>query len=365
MRNDIMTVGELYERVNAGRIKSDIDVQREIVYDNEKQRLVIDSLATGVPLPAFYFWEPEDGTLEVLDGKQRINAITRFMHNDLEFRGEIWRDTDEALQEAIKSVKLSCIICSGEEQLKREIFKRINTLGVPLSEFEVLNGLFHGEYLRGLTAYVSSDKDASKVLGDGTRGKRQMKALRFLLNLNGMKPTTENINNWVENRKDVSFAENQREIDKYIDFVSAVFEDKTLLDTFLKISVKHVKSASLWKRHKKTINASIRAYKGSTDWKLRSKPEREADIEALALAAVGGIELDSRRLFSADEKRTLLEQQTPVDGKYQCKHCEQWFFDNELVMDHIISWAKGGRTVLSNAQLLCSPCNGDKGSGGF
>ena len=32
----------------------------------------------------------------------------------------------------------------------------------------------------------------------------------------------------------------------------------------------------------------------------------------------------------------------------------------ELQMDHIDAWSKGGRTVLSNAQVLCAPCNRKK-----
>lgn len=71
----MMTVKELYEKVVNGIIISDIELQRAIVYDAEKQALVIDSIYRGIPLPAFYLWEREDGVLEVLDGKQRIEAI--------------------------------------------------------------------------------------------------------------------------------------------------------------------------------------------------------------------------------------------------------------------------------------------------
>ena len=49
-----MTVKELYEKVVNGIIISDIELQRAIVYDADKQALVIDSLYHGIPLPAFY-----------------------------------------------------------------------------------------------------------------------------------------------------------------------------------------------------------------------------------------------------------------------------------------------------------------------
>ena len=53
----MMTIKDLYEQVRDGKIISDISLQREIVYNTEKQQLVIDSIATGIPLPAFYLWE--------------------------------------------------------------------------------------------------------------------------------------------------------------------------------------------------------------------------------------------------------------------------------------------------------------------
>ena len=89
-----MTVKVLYEEVRDGRIISDIELQREIVYNTEKQELVIDSLVKDIPLPAFYLWKNADGILEVLDGKQRIEAIKKFKQNDLEYQGKIWMKTE-------------------------------------------------------------------------------------------------------------------------------------------------------------------------------------------------------------------------------------------------------------------------------
>ena len=50
----MMKIKELYEKIRDGIIVSDIDLQREIIYNTEKQQLVIDSILNQVPLPAFY-----------------------------------------------------------------------------------------------------------------------------------------------------------------------------------------------------------------------------------------------------------------------------------------------------------------------
>ena len=33
---------------------------------------------------------------------------------------------------------------------------------------------------------------------------------------------------------------------------------------------------------------------------------------------------------------------------------------DEMQADHIIPWSKGGRTIDSNLQMLCTKCNNDK-----
>ena len=76
-----MKVKDLYRKIRDGKIISDIELQRDIVYNDEKQALVIDSIVNKIPLHAFYFWKNRNGKLEVLDGKQRIHAIKRFKEN--------------------------------------------------------------------------------------------------------------------------------------------------------------------------------------------------------------------------------------------------------------------------------------------
>ena len=290
-----MKISELYEKIRDGVIVSDIDLQREIIYDTDKQRLVIDSILNDVPLPAFYLWD-NNGKLEVLDGKQRIEAIKKFKENDLEYNNKIWKLTDTNIQEKFNETELAVIICCGEEELKRKIFNRINTLGVPLSPYEVLNGLYHGEYLRGLTLYVSNDKDALKVLGQNSRGKNQMRVIKYICILKEIK----NLNDYVKEIKDKSFADDSK------------FTDKN------------------------------------------------KEIEDIIQAIVNGISVDEKRLFTIDDKRELLAKSLCENGKYQCTICKKWFYPDELQMDHKEAWSKGGRTVLSNAALLCGPCNRKK-----
>lgn len=357
-KNTQITVGELYNGVTDGKILSDIDLQREIVYDRDKQELVIDSILNGIPLPAFYFWENDEGVLEVLDGKQRIEAIKNFRQNDLQYKDKNWKQWQE-IQEQFNNTVLSVIICSGEESLKREIFRRINTLGVPLSQFEVLNGLYHGRYIEELTDFANLPSICD-LFGSNSRGKNQMHILKWILQLDGIKASIDTVTEYVKAHQDESFMYDNNRLRPYIKFVSSVFTDYSLGDLFFTLSIKYIKDISIWKGHRDAINKTIKDFKKSDAWKLISDKAKE--IEERIQAVVGGISVDPKRLFTQDDKEELLSKLESVEGKYECHDCKQHFFPEELTIDHLKPWSKGGRTVLSNAQLLCRACNSRKGN---
>lgn len=357
-----MTVKELYDQVRDGIIVSDIELQREIVYNREKQELVIDSIVNDIPLPAFYLWKNDNGILEVLDGKQRIYAITRFFENDLEYNGVLWKKTQPIIQKKICETNLAIIICDGEERKKREIFNRINTLGVPLSAFEVLNGLYNGEYLRGLTRFVEADKDAKKILGTNSRGKNQMKVLDFICSINCIKDKKD----YVNIHKDDSFENDQVRIIKYFRFVSSIFADYSQLTILLNLATKYHKDITIWKEKKHEINQKLALFKKSQDYKLI--PDKAKEIEDIIQTVVQGISVDPKRLFTLDDKLILCEEAMKDDNRHdgdkiKCEGgCRQFFYKEELTVDHQIPWSKGGRTELSNARLLCRACNSKKGN---
>lgn len=353
-----MKIKELYEQVNDGKIISDIELQREIIYGEEKQILVIDSIVKGIPLPAFYFWKNEEGVLEVLDGKQRIEAIRNFYQNGFHYEGKLWMQIDPIIQAKINETEIKDIICNGSEQLKREIFRRINTLGIALSDYEVLNGLFHGEYLRGLSRYVENDRNAKKVLGETSRGKAKYTLIKLLGKLRNFS-SKEGINEYINANQNESFEKDQREIKKYIDFIAEVFDTYGgQLTIYFELSIKYLKDKTIWKNHNKKINVHIKRFLKSDDAKIIKNKAKE--IEDIINSVVNNISVDFKRLFTADDKKELVSKTKSIDGKYECVICKDLFTEDELQVDHIRPWSKGGRTLLSNAQLLCPPCNKKK-----
>lgn len=362
-----MTVKELYEKVASGKIISDIELQRAIVYDTAKQALVIDSIYHGIPLPAFYLWEREDGILEVLDGKQRIEAITKFKQGDYKYNDKTWKEYayDSDLQQIVDETKLTIIICKGTEEKKREIFKRINTLGVPLSRYEVLNGLYHGEYLEGLDYYIRNDANARKILPTAgiDRGDNKCHLLEYIFYVrhDSRFPKKDELDEYVKLHKDESFNDEVKKIKPYISFIRDVFHEKSKISPVLKfkLSVKYLKDRAIWLQHKDAIWKEVNDFMKTEGYSLSKT--READIEAMILGIVDNCRVDPKRLFNQDDKLRLLSEKTPDEnGLYECEDCHQHFRAEELTVDHKRPWSLGGRTELSNAQLLCRACNSRK-----
>ena len=364
-----MTVKEMYEKVANGIIISDIELQRAIVYDADKQALVIDSIYHGIPLPAFYLWQREDGKLEVLDGKQRIEAIKKFKQNNLKYEGKTWKAYayDSDLQQVVDNAELTTIICSGTEEKKREIFNRINTLGVALSKFEVLNGLYHGNYIEGLNDYFSHDANVRKVLPNASvdRGDNKYHLLEYIYYVRNGKvfPKRSELHDYVQQHKDESFNGEIKMMKPYISFIRDVFGDKSKIGSVLKfkLSVEYLKDRTIWLQYKDDICKDCNAFLKSDGYKLSTTKDK--DIEAMILGIVGNLRVDPKRLFTADDKKELLSKRKPdQQGLYECDECHQHFTADELTVDHKKPWSKGGRTVVSNAQLLCRACNSRKGA---
>lgn len=65
---------------------------------------------------------------------------------------------------------------------------------------------------------------------------------------------------------------------------------------------------------------------------------------------------NQRRLMTKKLRRKVM-----IRDNYTCQSCGKYMPDEVgLHIDHIIPISKGGKTVISNLQVLCSKCNGKK-----
>ena len=75
-------------------------------------------------------------------------------------------------------------------------------------------------------------------------------------------------------------------------------------------------------------------------------------------------ETTTKKYYTKNQRKQMtpqLRQQIIQRDNYTCQKCGKHMSDGVgLQIDHIIPISKGGKTVASNLQVLCSKCNGSK-----
>lgn len=78
---DRMSLFEIKRRCKRGDIVLDPDFQRNEVWGRKQESELIESILMGIPLPIIYLFQTKDALIQVVDGRQRITAIIKFMDN--------------------------------------------------------------------------------------------------------------------------------------------------------------------------------------------------------------------------------------------------------------------------------------------
>jgi hypothetical protein len=125
------------------------DFQREEVWPSTKKRLLIDTILKGWHLPKFYFRKLDDGSIECVDGQQRLVSIFEFFDNKLKlsedsahrFGGSRYSELSDDISDEFDDYEIDIeeIEDASEEDLE-ELFQRLQ-LGTPLNTAEKLNAI--------------------------------------------------------------------------------------------------------------------------------------------------------------------------------------------------------------------------------
>jgi hypothetical protein len=136
--------------------------QRRLRWNNKKKSLLIESFLLNIPVPPVYLFEVDYNQFEVIDGQQRLDAISSFLSNDYALSGlEYWRelnkrrfnDLPKVLQRGLLRRTLSAVVLLAETKkvgsdssidVRRVLFDRLNTGGIRLNPQELRNALYPG-----------------------------------------------------------------------------------------------------------------------------------------------------------------------------------------------------------------------------
>ena len=174
------TIDLLIKRLSANPPEIDLypDFQRkDDLWDAGKQSRLIESLLIKFPLPAFYFDGTDNNKWLVVDGLQRLSAIRNFVINKtlkltgLEFlkplEGKKFEELPRNLQRQIEEAQVTAYIINPgtPEEVKFNIFRRVNTGGLTMEPQEIRHAMN-----QGIPAFYVKELAQSKEFIEATQG---------------------------------------------------------------------------------------------------------------------------------------------------------------------------------------------------
>ena len=81
-----LSLGSIAEMVASEAIDIKPKYQRRERWDTVKQSALIESFLLNIPVPPIFLAEDEYGKYSVIDGKQRITAISKFINEGLKLK---------------------------------------------------------------------------------------------------------------------------------------------------------------------------------------------------------------------------------------------------------------------------------------
>lgn len=331
-----------------GRLNIRPPYQREFVYDDKKRDAVITTILRGFPLNVMYWSDNGDGTYEVIDGQQRTISICRYVCKKFSYEMRQFNNQPADIQQRILDYELMIYVCRGSESEKLNWFEIINIAGEQLTRQELLNATYTGQWLADAKRYFSKPNCAAHNM-----------AKQYLTGSAIRQSYLETALKWMSRHDN---------------------NGKVCIEGYMDAHRHDSNANALWMYFKSVIEwvaitfPKYRREMQGLDWGLLydTYHEQVLDVAAIEkeiseLMQDGDIQnkkgiylyvLDHKeqhldlRTFDEKTRRKVYEQQRGI-----CPICGKVFDYEFMEADHIIPWAKGGRTTLDNCQMLCMECN--------
>ena len=164
------SVKELISMVNDGIINISPDYQRKFRWKDERQSMLIESIFLGIPVPSLFMATNSDSSWEVIDGLQRISTLVRFatpldaparrkidkldylrlkgLEKLSSMNGLTIEDLPYSLKLdfLLKPLKVITLSDKSDPQVRFDLFQRLNTGGISLTDQEIRNCIYKGSF---------------------------------------------------------------------------------------------------------------------------------------------------------------------------------------------------------------------------
>lgn len=420
------TINELMLMFRNGQINLEPGFQRNSVWSKRDRTRLIQSVVSSCPVPCIFLYKREHkGRLiyDVIDGKQRLETVFMFVRlgrfkrlafdTRLELDGESdrynWKDIcryHHDVRSAFLGYKLSTVEVTGELGQIIDLFCRINSTGKRLTSGEKRNARFYNSPFLAEAQWLV-DRHARYLLNygilsqaqlDRMKGTELVSELLMSMNQGGVinKKTSldraignDSVNGNTLGRLSREFTGtlntlrkifpniHQTRFSNTVDFYTLFmllweFRDKGLILTDrrrnaiaerllrkLSTGVDGLREAGRQGRTMRQVNKLCQEYLptvlGDTD--SSATRERRANIVRGLLAPLFAFK-DGQRAFSPEQRRILWNR----DERPLCRLCHKPISWDDVTIDHVKAWSRGGTTTVANAQIAHHHCNSRKGA---
>ena len=180
------STSDLFRMMVENELNLQPDYQREFVWNNRTMSKFIESLLLSIPIPTIFLAENKDDTFEVIDGQQRLTTLFAFMKSDrvveevkisdslknvntltlngletlTKYNKKKFEDLEDGLKRKFNNVSLPVVIIKKDstEDIKYDIFSRINSGSAKLNSQELLNVMYRGKLIKSLNEVASTDQ---------------------------------------------------------------------------------------------------------------------------------------------------------------------------------------------------------------
>ncbi len=245
-------IGVLVEKFTNGRDSDESEIfipdyQREMVWTPKQQSRFIESILIKLPVPFIFAADvgqgDREGTLEIIDGSQRIRTLDNFLSNKLKLVGlkkltqaigMRFSDLSKPRQMRLKRTTIRVIELTekADEDARREMFDRLNSGGTPLTTMEVRRGVVDGPFMTFITECASNEQFKALVpLSDRNAKRKEYEefVLRYFAYLNNYQGFQKSVDDFLTDylkSKNENFlgAEKHAMLEEFVRMLSFMFQ---------------------------------------------------------------------------------------------------------------------------------------------